>query len=337
MFPLVGVGQNPKSNYIAEHKSDTLVLVNDDIIVGKIKEMRKGVLKIETDYSDEDFRLKWLDVKSIKSTQHSLIMLDNGVRVNGYVDMSEEDNSEVVLSEGQHQVTVPIHRIVYLKPVNDFLSRFDASISIGFNFTKSNSLKQLTTRTNLAYTAFKWSYSAGYNSILSQQDSIKSTKRTDANLGIKYFLKKDWYTIVSGKFLSNDEQKLKLRASTSGGVGKYFARSNKLYFGGLTGLAWTNEKFTDLDETSRNSLEAFVGLELNLFDLKDLSLLTNIITYPSITEKNRLRTDFEFDLKYDLPFDFFINLGFTLNYDNRPIAGASVSDYVFQSTIGWEL
>ena len=31
------------------------------------------------------------------------------------------------------------------------------------------------------------------------------------------------------------------------------------------------------------------------------------------------------------------NLGFTLNYDNQPAEGATENDYVFQTTIGWEL
>lgn len=336
IIPSKLAGQN--SNYVAENVSDTLVLINKDIMVGKIKDMDKGVLTIETDYSDDDFKIKWLDVISIKSTQNCLILLNSGLRLNSFIEMSKDDNTKVLLTDDQKTLTVPLNSIVYIKPINDnFLSRFDASISIGFNFTKSNSLTQLTTRTNIAYTSYKWNYSAGYNSILSKQNGISTTKRTDGNLGIKYFIKNDWFLILSGKFLSNEEQKLKLRSSTNGGVGKYFVRSNKLYFGSIAGLGWNNERFNDINNTSRNSLEAFAGLELNLFDLENFSLLTNVITYPSITEKNRIRTDFEFDVKYDLPFEFFIKLGFTLNYDNKPINEASKSDYIFQSTIGWEL
>ena len=44
-----------------------------------------------------------------------------------------------------------------------------------------------------------------------------------------------------------------------------------------------------------------------------------------------------FDLKYDLPLDFYIRLGYTLNYDNKPVEGATESDYVLQTSFGWEL
>jgi hypothetical protein len=56
-----------------------------------------------------------------------------------------------------------------------------------------------------------------------------------------------------------------------------------------------------------------------------------------MTESGRWRIDYSFDTKYDLPLDFYIKVGFTLNYDNQPVAGASKTDYVFQTTFGWEL
>ena len=83
-------------------------------------------------------------------------------------------------------------------------------------------------------------------------------------------------------------------------------------------------------------MEGFFGTELNLYDIGDLSLVTKVIAYPSFTESGRWRTDFNFDAKYDLPLDFYIKAGLTLNYDNRPVEGASETDYVFQTGFGWE-
>ena len=42
------------------------------------------------------------------------------------------------------------------------------------------------------------------------------------------------------------------------------------------------------------------------------------------------------DLKYDLPLDFYVKGGLTVNYDNQPAAGATELDYVFNSGLGWE-
>ena len=97
-----------------------------------------------------------------------------------------------------------------------------------------------------------------------------------------------------------------------------------------------NEKFSTDDE-DRQSLEAFFGTELNLFDIGDLSILTNGYAYPSLTESGRWCADFGLDLKYDLPLDFYLKLGLNYNFDNRPVEGASETDYVFQLSFGWEL
>ena len=158
----------------------------------------------------------------------------------------------------------------------------------------------------------------------------------DANITFKYFLPNDWYVFYANDFLQNDEQKLALRSTSKLGAGYYLVHTNSTYFGIYGGAAANAESFTENSSPDRKSAEAFVGLELNLFDIGDLSLLTNVIGFPSLTESGRFRLDFKFDLKYDLPLDFYIKTGTTINYDNQPVAGAGDLDYVIQTGIGWE-
>ncbi len=319
-------------------KSDSLTVKNGDKLIGEIKEMNKGVLIMETDYSDSDFKITWKDIITVNSSQNYLITLTDGTRVNSDLITKPGDSAQVTLNVNGEEVLYKITDIVYLKAVKDsFISRLDASLSLGFNFTKSNALKQFTVRSDFAYTGSKWGFTGGYNSVLSSQDSVADTKRTDANIGAKYFLRNDWYAMLSADFLSNDEQKLKLRSTTRAGMGKYLIHSNRTYLTTGGGLAWNNERYTTPDQSDKNSLEAFAGIGYNMFDFDDISLNTNLVAYPSLTEGGRLRADFSLDLKYDLPLDFFIMAGFTYNYDNKPVEGASSVDYVIQTTFGWKL
>ena len=80
--------------------------------------------------------------------------------------------------------------------------------------------------------------------------------------------------------------------------------------------------YSNSSTADRKSWEGFLGCELNLFNMGDLSLLTQIVAYPSFTESGRWRSDFSFDAKYDLPLDFYVKLGYTLNFDNRPAEGS---------------
>jgi len=73
-----------------------------------------------------------------------------------------------------------------------------------------------------------------------------------------------------------------------------------------------------------------------MFDIGDLSLLTNLNAYPSITETGRWRVDYKIDTKYDLPLDFYIKINLTMNYDNRPAEAGRELDYVFTTGFGWE-
>ena len=103
------------------------------------------------------------------------------------------------------------------------------------------------------------------------------------------------------------------------------------------GLAWSYEKYSDELNDTRNSAEAFIAAEYKIFDLGDLELGTKLFAFPSLTEVGRFRSDFNINVKYDLPLDIFIKLNYTLNYDNQPAIGAPDNDYVFQTTLGWEL
>jgi hypothetical protein len=212
----------------------------------------------------------------------------------------------------------------------------DASIDIGLSLTKANNLRQYTSRTNLGYTADRWQVTLFYSDLRSKQDSVAETKRTEFGATFRYFLQDDWFLNASPDLLSNTEQALKLRFTGKLGGGKYFVHTNKAYIGAGAGLSFNNESFTN-STPSRNSLEAYFGGEVNLFDLENFSLLTNVYVYPSLTESGRWRTDFSLDTKYDLPLNFYLRLGGTVNYDNRPAVVGKETDYVLNFSVGWEL
>jgi hypothetical protein len=188
----------------------------------------------------------------------------------------------------------------------------------------------------LSYLAEKWEISGNYNNVYSSQDSIPDTRRMDANVTLTLFLAKDWFVGVSNDFLQNDEQKLALRSTSKAGIGNYIINSNSLYLSLFVGAAFNNETYIENANPDRQTGEAFAGLEYNMFNTGDLSLLTSAFAYPNLTDQGRMRVDFKFDIKYDLPLDFYIKAGTTVNYDNRPVEGATELDYVVQTGIGWE-
>lgn len=318
-------------------QKDTLVATNGNILIGEIKSMNKGVLKMKTSFSDSDFAIEWSEVKRLVTTTEYLISTTNGERYNGSLQ-STATEALLILKENDTLATTHLKYIVYLKSVkSSFWDKLSASLSLGYNFTKSNNFKQFSIRNTLGYQATKWSLNSSYNNIASSRDDVNSINRIDAALTYNYFLKNDWFPLAEINWLSNTEQNLQLRTVSKLGIGKFVFRDNQKYLGLQTGISYNNENYSGSDENSLNSAEAFLGAELNLYDVGDLNLLTKTIAYPSLTESGRWRFDAAIDLQYDLPLDFFIKAGLTVNYDNQSIASTGPYDYIVQTTFGWKL
>ena len=326
------------SNFQTHAQTDSLILKNGDVIVGEIKSMNKGILQIETDYSDSDFKIEWDQVAEFYSPRIYLLTLSNGTRANEPINSDPNNPEQIIIGAEGSDRTVDIMDLVYINPLDQtFFSRLSAAVSIGYNFTKANNLNQLSSRISLGYLADYWSLNGSLDIVNSSQDDVEDVNRTDGLVTFRYFLKRDWFLVANADFLSNDEQKLKLRTALSIGAGKYLVHTNSVNVALSAGVVLNNETFTDETIDSRESGEGFLGGSVDLFDIGDLSLFTGVTVYPSFTESGRVRSDFKFDLKYDLPLDFYIQLGYTLNYDNEPVEGAASSDYVFQTTVGWDL
>jgi len=333
-------------------QKDTLVLNNGDVIVGDLKSMDRGILTIEPSYSDSDFKIKWEDIKEMKTTQRYLITLSDGQRINGTFNSAGDGKIFIDNEDGEDQ-TVDQSDVVNISSVDSsFLSRLSANIDFGFSLTKANNQQQLNGNLRMAYLADKWSSNLYFNTLLTTQDDVTDIQRNDAGLGFHYFLPADWNLSAELDLLSNTEQSIDLRTTAKIGVGNYVIHTNSSYWNVSAGVAYNSETFSPvinpddgLPSTApkRNSMEGFIGTELNLYDIGDLNLLTNIVVYPTIVsdpnvESGRIRTDFRLDAKYDDIFikDFYIRAGFTLNYDNRPVEAGKEVDYIFTTGFGWE-
>jgi len=315
---------------------DSMILSNGDIIVGEIKSMDKGVLIIETEYSDDDFTLKWVEVKEVYSQTRFLITLDDGRRMNSILTTTKS-GTLVIENEIGDLEEINILDLVYLQELeNKFWSRVSTSADLGASYNKANHLKQINISSTLGYLADAWGVDFYFTYNGSSQDSVSSTIRKEAGGNYRYFLKQDWYILPEATYLSNTEQALKARITAKFGVGRYMTHTNQSYWGLIGGVSYNEENFTNATP-HRNSFEAYAGSELNLFDTGDLSLFSTLYIYPSMTEKGRVRTDFKFDIKYEFYNDFYVKGNVDFNYDNQPAVVGNESDYVLGFSIGWEL
>ena len=321
---------------VAFAQNDSLILNNGDVIIGEIKHMDRGVVTIETDYSDDDFKIEWDGIKEMYTITAFLITTSDGDRFHGTIETSGNKNAKIMLEEGGTS-EVLFTDIVYLKSVDEgFLNKIDAFVDVGLDMMKANNQTTFSTRSGIEYMAPVWSLGLTFNTNFTKQDEGPNTERTDGALTYKYFLPKDFYIPVSVTYLKSSEQNLNSRWNMLAGVGYYFLHTNRLYWGADIGATYNIENFSIDSLDNKNSFEGYIGTNINLFDIGDLSLSSSVKVFPSFTESGRMRTDFNFDTKYDLPLEFYIKLGVSLNYDNKPAVSGTELDYVFYTGFGWE-
>ena len=319
-------------------QNDTLITKSNTIIVGEVKEMVNGIITIETSYSDKDFKIEWLEVRKMCSDRLFRVILSNGILLNGKIAMIPSSNKMVIKDEKMGEVKLSPEDIVNIKNIGTgrFLDVLNLKLDIGYSYTSVSKLSQLNSEINFDYYRNRWGFFGKYNTIQNFQEDVTPIKRSDGNMGYKFFFMYDVFASFTGDFFSNNEQNLDLRSIYDISIGKYIIHTNYIYLNTSVGLAYTFENFSgDLEDIK--GFEGKFQIEYNMFDIEDISMFSNVTFYPSFTRKYRLRTNINFTLKFDLPRDFYIKMSYNLKYDTRPYDSVAPNDYVITSGIGWEL
>ena len=101
-------------------QQDSLIMNTGEILVGEIKGFDEGVLTIETDYSDKDFKVEWDKVVSIRTEQKFVMISAVGERLFGRLRSDKDDPSKVMIEDEKAGFPVmKIDDIVFFKEVDD--------------------------------------------------------------------------------------------------------------------------------------------------------------------------------------------------------------------------
>lgn len=321
-------------NFKGFTQNDTIHVKTGIVLYGEIKGIKSGVLTMETAYSDKDFTIDFSQITELKIEKICFIVLAGGRRLSGYV-RSEKANEFTFTDKNGTKETIPIQDLVLLEEINSkFWKRISGNIDFSYNLTKANNASQFTIGGGLSYRGTKWVGKANITALNSDQDNVDQITRNDINAELLRVLPRNWYLLTNYSFLSNTEQALESRNSLRAGAGRFLVLSNKLSWGLNIGLNYNIENFNDLTPDNQ-STELYFGSDFDMFDYTDWKLKTNINIFPSLSETGRWRVDYNLDLKWDLPYDFYIKTNLQFNYDNRAASSGSDFDYIWTTGIGW--
>jgi hypothetical protein len=315
---------------------DVVVLKNGDRIIGEIKKLVGGDLHIDPDYAESIFVIDWAEVERIEGKEHYVLQTSRGQRFSGSFKTDPDHPENILVAEDTgEQVSVPASEVVAIETVeSDFLGRLGIDVSFGYSFTKANDTQQLNLRSVANYRADNWLTQANFDALWNATDTAPNTRRTSFGGSYARFVTDRWIVLGLTNFLQSDEQNLDLRTSVFGGAGRYLVRSNRLYLALVGGAGWTNELYQDPDIPRTNSAEALGAVQLDAFDIGDVSFRSTFRIYPNLSNWGRVRFDFDADMKWEIVSDLFFNVGYFHNFDSDPPSG-SKNDFGITTSVGW--
>jgi len=317
-------------------QKDTVVTSTGNILDGEFISMKLGVLTFDTDYADSEFKIEWEKVSGISTREMVVIYTKSGARLVGKLTLPLGKAKETDLIIDQDSIHLSLEDIVEVRVVEEkFMNRLQVYLDAGYSYTKANRNQQISIDVKVNYQTQRWLLAGDFNKVGTYQENASESSRTSGSSTFSYSLKGHLFALAGEEILKNTQQKLDLRATTKLGLGYYLFRTNQWYLGAGMGMAHSYEKYGGDTPVSDGNFEGLAMIDLNVYDVGDLDFGTKLAFYPGLNTKG-VRLNSEFSVKYDLPLDFYIKVSYTNNFDSNPGIDVSKSDFVFQTSIGWE-
>jgi hypothetical protein len=331
---LVAVVLANASVALAREKTDLVFLKNGDRMTGEITRLDRGILSLKTD-NIGTLAIEWEDVDSLNSVYQFRVEDRFGEKYFGAIFLTRSATMQII--QGGVTRTTPAAGVVTITPLEgSFWQRLDGAISLGFSYTKSNSLAQLTTDANVLFRTPLRTLELDLSSITTLQEDEDTQRREDFSLTYNRLFEGPLFVTVSGGVQSNDELGLDLRVSLAPGLGADLVQTNHNSLVSTAGLSVNRE--WSADNSGGYNLEAFLSVEHSVFryDYPKTDVTAELTVYPGLTNWGRVRSELDISASREIVKDLTFVLSFYASYDSEPLdVDAAKNDYGLVTSIGW--
>jgi len=210
-----------------------------------------------------------------------------------------------------------------------FFKNFSGTVGLGYNYTKSSGFGRLNFDATINYYSKKHELTTALTGIYSQTDTGFTRDREEVSLKDNYYFSPSWFVTAFLVYQKNLELGLDRRYQEGLGIGNKFITSKIMYGWARAGAVINQEK--NIEGVSSETLaEGYAQLQFNLFKFSKPEIKFDFrqTVYFGITESDRIRTDGQIDLSWEIIKDFKLTFQFYNNYDSKPpSAGVSNFDY----------
>jgi len=321
---------------LAAPKTDVIVMKNGDRFTGEVKGLDRGKLTLNTD-AVGTLEIEWDLVARVISTQQLQIETFLGeVHFGSLVD--SETAGKLRVKEREQTIDLPVLDIVRMAPIaQSKLKRLSGNVSAGYSLLTANEQRQGTFDLNLKYRTPNWLTQLSANDTQTSTINEPASTRAVAALQVLRLLEDRWFAGALLQGDHNNQLGIKLRISAGGGGGRYLVQTNSQLWSFLVGILATREQDYDTSAVT-HSAEATLGTSFDWFRFRhpEIDLSSTVTVLPSLTESGRWRSTWNLALRWEIYKDFYWDIKFYGDYDNRAAAGGfAKSDYSLITALGW--
>ena len=315
-------------------KTDTLIFYNGDRAICEIKYMFHGKLKIST-VAMGTISVEWRNIKYISSTQYFEIVLSDHTTFFGRID-GVDSLRNTTIHFGIFTQSMPLEDIVELNPIEStFWEKLNGSVSAGLSYTRGTDNLQFNSNGVINHRTNRVLNTISYNGNISENTVSKSEKQ-DAGYRIQYTYKTRIFNALGLNWERNTELGIKTRLISSLSTG-YNPVENHVNVLSLELGGSGNREFT-LEDSALYNIEGLVMIKYSLFIFAKPKIFIDLesSTFPSFTVKDRVRSNLDLIIKWEIFSDFTLDLSTWFNYDSKPTDSSAINfDWGSTTSIGY--
>ena len=207
--------------------ADTVMLVNDDKISGRLVTMEQGKLTIATSYAGEII-IDWEEVVEIITAESVEVVLSDQTSLRGRLQETEQGKVKLTMGSVVETVSFDLAAVEAINPQSaaEPAVSFSGRINVGLSKSSGNTDSEshhidgeiiARTETNR--------YTAGIEYNREESDDEVTDEQYLGYVQYDHFLTEKWYTYVNTLFEKNEFKDLNLRSTIGVGMGYQFYES----------------------------------------------------------------------------------------------------------------
>jgi hypothetical protein len=317
-------------------KTDVIILRNGDRLTCEIKSLSQGRLQVDTDDAGT-IGIEWDKLARVTAPRVFEIETSSGEIFVGVITSPEDARLAVTDSAG-NTTTHDFMNVVRMSPIGrSFFHRIDGALDLGFSFTQSSGVAQLTIHGNATFRRPAFEVNTILSSYVTRQREGDDTDRQSLQFGYIKRLPKRWLVGGLGIYERNPDLGFDQRETAAAIVGQRLIQSNRgdMSYGGGLAVSW-EKPLTGEPSTNVDALAWFSG-SFFTYDSPKTNLSYSALAYPGLSDAGRIRTEINLSVSREIVHNFTVGVSGYHSYDNRPpTEGVASNDYGTTLSIGWK-